>query len=125
MPLPRLDGRIVGGTEMDITDAPYQVSLQRFNRHFCGGSIISNKWVLTAAHCTEYVLCIDWPTSVLERIAKTIFEYSVSVVNAHVISLLSLEHLLMLKVERALTSNVLCNIIYSIQKSIMIFRYWN
>lgn len=52
LPKPRLDGRIVGGYEVDIADFPYQVSLQR-GGHFCGGSIIGEKWIITAAHCTE------------------------------------------------------------------------
>lgn len=51
-PKPRYDGRIVGGFEMDIKEAPYQVSLKLRGSHFCGGSIISQKWILTAAHCT-------------------------------------------------------------------------
>lgn len=43
---------IVGGSEITIRDAPYQVSLQVRNRgHFCGGSIITQVSVLTAAHC--------------------------------------------------------------------------
>uniref|UniRef100_A0A1Q3EVA0 trypsin n=1 Tax=Culex tarsalis TaxID=7177 RepID=A0A1Q3EVA0_CULTA len=46
-------GKIVGGFKIDVVDVPYQVSLQRNNRHHCGGSIIDERWVLTAAHCTE------------------------------------------------------------------------
>jgi trypsin len=48
---PMLDGRIVGGTTTDITNYPYQVSLQYTGSHICGGSIISQNWVVTAAHC--------------------------------------------------------------------------
>uniref|UniRef100_T1H4I5 Peptidase S1 domain-containing protein n=1 Tax=Megaselia scalaris TaxID=36166 RepID=T1H4I5_MEGSC len=50
---PRLDGKIVGGYKINIEDAPHQVSLQQGYGHICGGSIISSKWILTAAHCTN------------------------------------------------------------------------
>uniref|UniRef100_A0A182KHH6 trypsin n=1 Tax=Anopheles christyi TaxID=43041 RepID=A0A182KHH6_9DIPT len=45
--------RIVGGFEIDVSDTPYQVSLQYLNSHRCGGSVLNSKWVLTAAHCTD------------------------------------------------------------------------
>lgn len=50
--LPRLGGRIVGGYEVDIKDVEFQVSLQTYY-HFCGGSLIAKRYVLTAAHCTD------------------------------------------------------------------------
>ncbi|XP_046994482.1 trypsin alpha-3-like [Schistocerca americana] len=42
---------IVGGTNVSIELVPWQVSVQIGDTHFCGGSIISKSWVLTAAHC--------------------------------------------------------------------------
>uniref|UniRef100_A0A182LYU1 trypsin n=1 Tax=Anopheles culicifacies TaxID=139723 RepID=A0A182LYU1_9DIPT len=44
---------IVGGHEIEITAIPFQVSVQLFGVHFCGGSIISRQWVITAGHCVD------------------------------------------------------------------------
>lgn len=46
------DHRITNGEEISIADAPYQISMRNSGEHFCGGSIISSTFILTAAHCT-------------------------------------------------------------------------
>uniref|UniRef100_T1H2C1 Peptidase S1 domain-containing protein n=1 Tax=Megaselia scalaris TaxID=36166 RepID=T1H2C1_MEGSC len=45
--------RILGGSELDIHKVPYQASLLYQGQHDCGGVIISDHVILTAAHCIE------------------------------------------------------------------------
>ncbi|KOC59196.1 Trypsin-1 [Habropoda laboriosa] len=47
-------GQIIGGTDAKIEEVPHQVSLQSSGFGFCGGSIISKEWVVTAGHCMVY-----------------------------------------------------------------------
>lgn len=42
---------IIGGRNTPPRTFTYQVSLENEDGHFCGGSIISKSWVLTAGHC--------------------------------------------------------------------------
>uniref|UniRef100_A0A8C3HJE5 trypsin n=1 Tax=Chrysemys picta bellii TaxID=8478 RepID=A0A8C3HJE5_CHRPI len=46
--------RIVGGYECSPHSQPWQVSLN-VGYHFCGGSLITDQWVVSAAHC-----CTRW-----------------------------------------------------------------
>ncbi|XP_066429523.1 plasma kallikrein isoform X2 [Eleutherodactylus coqui] len=51
--------RIVGGSNSSLGEWPWQVSMHlklSSQRHVCGGSIISNNWIVTAAHCVA-----RWP----------------------------------------------------------------
>ncbi|XP_034651462.1 trypsin 3A1 [Drosophila subobscura] len=51
---PANDGRIVGGMEVSsILEFPYQASVQLHGQHICGGAVIGDHFVLTAAHCFE------------------------------------------------------------------------
>ncbi|KAM4717038.1 LOW QUALITY PROTEIN: polyserase-2-like [Anableps anableps] len=52
---PALNTRIVGGEEAPPGSWPWQVSLHYLSSHFCGGSLINDQWILTAAHCVQGV----------------------------------------------------------------------
>ncbi|XP_076588628.1 ovochymase-2, partial [Chaetodon auriga] len=43
--------RVVGGAEASYGSHPWLVSLQYRGSHFCGGAILTDRWIMTAAHC--------------------------------------------------------------------------
>ncbi|KAK4878893.1 hypothetical protein RN001_011399 [Aquatica leii] len=55
------DKRIVNGVLATTGKYPYQASLQTVagNTHFCGGSILKTRWIVTAAHCLDNRVAAD------------------------------------------------------------------
>lgn len=45
--------QIIGGHLVKIKSFPHQVSISKWGKHICGGSIISPIHILTAAHCVK------------------------------------------------------------------------
>lgn len=48
---PLMQDRIVGGLDSSVGEWPWQVDVQKSSAHICGGSLITENWVLSAAHC--------------------------------------------------------------------------
>ena len=69
--------RIVGGSDASIEDFPWQVYFAS-GIYMCGGSIISSKWILTAAHCTKDSVNNPIPASEMYVIVGATNPYSLS-----------------------------------------------
>uniref|UniRef100_A0A8D2JHL7 Peptidase S1 domain-containing protein n=1 Tax=Varanus komodoensis TaxID=61221 RepID=A0A8D2JHL7_VARKO len=56
------DDKIVGGYDCRKNSVPYQVSLNN-GHHFCGGSLIHDRWVVSAAHLywPKVLQCVKVP----------------------------------------------------------------
>uniref|UniRef100_A0A3B5LPW0 Peptidase S1 domain-containing protein n=1 Tax=Xiphophorus couchianus TaxID=32473 RepID=A0A3B5LPW0_9TELE len=52
--------RIIGGQDAQLGDWPWQVYFT-VGDSSCGGSLISNEWVLTAAHCITSLGGVNHP----------------------------------------------------------------
>jgi len=45
--------KVIGGQDAVPGQWPWQILLKRSGRPMCGGSIISSRWIVTAAHCVS------------------------------------------------------------------------
>ena len=50
-----LEPYIINGKQAKAGAWPWHVQLFERGDYMCGGSLIRNNWILTAAHCTELV----------------------------------------------------------------------
>ncbi|KAJ1125857.1 hypothetical protein NDU88_004274 [Pleurodeles waltl] len=63
---PVVSNRIVGGQDAAKGEWPWQASVQVNGKHVCGGTLITNRWVVSAAHCyygqnyalSSYTVCL-------------------------------------------------------------------
>uniref|UniRef100_A0A8C5PZY4 Peptidase S1 domain-containing protein n=1 Tax=Leptobrachium leishanense TaxID=445787 RepID=A0A8C5PZY4_9ANUR len=53
--VPVVSSRIVGGTDAVIGEWPWQVAVTYNDYFICGGSLINTQWVLSAAHCFDFI----------------------------------------------------------------------
>ncbi|XP_055374771.1 brachyurin-like [Condylostylus longicornis] len=49
----KIEPRIISGKHATKGQLPWQVLIKKVGLVWCGGSIIADEWVLTAAHCTK------------------------------------------------------------------------
>ncbi|XP_031837453.2 trypsin-1 [Nomia melanderi] len=64
--------RLVGGQNAIPHEFPWMVSISRKGGHFCGGTILNSKFVLTAAHC----LCTSTSVVPIGQLRVSLGEYN-------------------------------------------------
>ncbi|CAG2167710.1 unnamed protein product [Oppiella nova] len=55
----RDQSRVGGEQTADDNEFPFMVSLEAKDKHFCGGTVLNKRWILTAAHCIRLTQLIQ------------------------------------------------------------------
>ena len=69
------DDKIVGGHECTPHSQPHQVSLNS-GYHFCGGSLVNENWVVSAAHCYKSCALLKHHLQTTRQMTKSLTSHS-------------------------------------------------
>uniref|UniRef100_F7EDA2 Peptidase S1 domain-containing protein n=1 Tax=Ornithorhynchus anatinus TaxID=9258 RepID=F7EDA2_ORNAN len=76
-------GSGVGVCDAKVGEWPWQISLFRGDFHYCGGSLLTSSWVLTAAHCKPSGFSVILGTNTLDPISSDGITRQVKQIIAH------------------------------------------
>jgi secreted trypsin-like serine protease len=60
---PPFQGRVIGGTVANVKQYPFFAALWIDGSHGCGASILTKDFVLTAAHCQDFLTIFSYITN--------------------------------------------------------------